>query len=110
VAWEKIGTALLKHQVKKLVGEDALGAIGEELADIRGEKFDEWLGDKSTFEELEKVVVSFISRSRNAGGGSGIGPTIARHFIEAHDGNIWAESMGDGQGSTFTFSLKVTKE
>jgi hypothetical protein len=24
----KIGTALLKHQVKKLVGEEALGAIG----------------------------------------------------------------------------------
>jgi len=41
LAWEKIGTAVLKHQIKKLVGEDALGAIGEELADISGEKFDE---------------------------------------------------------------------
>lgn len=29
----KIGTALLKHQVKKLVGEEAMGAIGAELAD-----------------------------------------------------------------------------
>jgi len=92
------------------VGEDALGAIGEELADISGEKFDEWLGDKSTFEELEKVVVSFISRSRNAGGGSGNGLTIDMHLIEAHDRDIWAESMGVGQGSTFTFSLKVAKE
>jgi len=46
------------------------------------------------------------SRSRNAGGGSGIGLTIARHLVEAHGGRIWAESMGDGQGSTFTFSLK----
>jgi len=50
------------------------------------------------------------SRSRSAGGGSGIGLTIARHLIEAHGGNIWAESKGDGQGSTFTFSLKVAKE
>ena len=46
------------------------------------------------------------SRSRNTGGGSGIGLTIAKHLIEAHGGRIWAESKGDGQGSTFTFSLK----
>ena len=49
------------------------------------------------------------SRSRNAGGGSGIGLTIARHLVEAHGGRIWAESKGEGQGSTFTFSLKIAK-
>ena len=50
------------------------------------------------------------SRSRNAGGGSGIGLTIARHFVEAHGGRIWVESKGEGQGSTFTFSLKIAKQ
>jgi histidine kinase len=49
------------------------------------------------------------SRSRNAGGGSGIGLTIAKHLIEAHGGHIWAESQGGGQGSTFTFSLKIAR-
>lgn len=49
------------------------------------------------------------SRSRNAGGGSGIGLTIAKHLVEAHGGRIWAESKGDGQGSTFTFSLKAAE-
>lgn len=49
------------------------------------------------------------SRSRNAGGGSGIGLTIARHLVEAHGGRVWAESKGEGQGSTFTFSLKIAK-
>jgi histidine kinase len=49
------------------------------------------------------------SRSRNAGGGSGIGLTIARHLVEAHGGRIWVESQGEGQGSTFIFSLKIAK-
>ncbi len=47
------------------------------------------------------------SRSRQAGGGSGIGLTIARHLVEAHGGLIWVESDGEGQGSTFVFTLKA---
>ncbi len=46
------------------------------------------------------------SRSR-AAGGSGIGLTIARHLVEAHGGQLRAESAGPGLGSTFTFSLPV---
>jgi signal transduction histidine kinase len=47
------------------------------------------------------------SRSR-AGGGSGIGLTIARYLIEAHGGHIWAQSEGEGRGSVFTFTLPLT--
>ena len=46
------------------------------------------------------------SRSR-AGGGSGIGLTIAKHLVEAHRGRVWAESEGTGTGSTFTFTLPI---
>jgi len=46
------------------------------------------------------------SRSR-AGGGSGIGLTIAKHLVEAHGGQILAESLGSGQGSTFSFTLPI---
>ncbi len=49
------------------------------------------------------------SRSRREGGGSGIGLTIARALVEAHGGHIWAESAGEGQGSTFTFTLPIAK-
>ena len=64
-------------------------------------------------EHLENLFTRFYrvdkSRSRNAGGGSGIGLTIARHLVEAHGGRIWVESDGDGKGSTFSFSLKLKK-
>lgn len=46
------------------------------------------------------------SRSR-AGGGSGIGLTIVKHLAEAHGGQVWADSQGEGQGSTFGFALPI---
>jgi histidine kinase len=60
-------------------------------------------------EHLQHVFDRFYrvdkSRSRRAGGGSGIGLTIARALVEAHGGKIWVESAGLGEGSTFTFTL-----
>jgi signal transduction histidine kinase len=44
------------------------------------------------------------ARSR-ALGGSGIGLTIAKAVVEAHDGQMWAASPGLGQGATFSFTL-----
>ncbi len=37
--------------------------------------------------------------------GLGLGLAIARHLVELHDGSIYAESPGEGQGATFTVSL-----
>jgi histidine kinase len=63
-----------------------------------------------TPDDLTKVFQRFyrVDKSRaRASGGSGIGLTIAQHLVEAHGGQIWAESPGPNQGSTFSFTLPL---
>ena len=82
----------LNGEVKISIHDTGIGIPAEHLSHI----FDR-------FYRVDK------SRSRQSGGGSGIGLTIARALVEAHRGQIWVESAGDGQGSTFTFTLPVEK-
>ena len=42
--------------------------------------------------------------------GSGLGLFIAKKIVEAHGGKVWAESAGEGMGSTFIFTLPITKK
>jgi signal transduction histidine kinase len=37
--------------------------------------------------------------------GLGLGLSIVRDLVSAHGGRIWAESAGEGQGSTFWVRL-----
>jgi two-component system sensor histidine kinase BaeS len=87
-----ISAKRMNAQVQISVRDTGIGISSEHLSHI----FDR-------FYRVDK------SRSRQAGGGSGIGLTIARALVEAHNGHIWVESKGDGQGSTFTFTLPTAK-
>jgi len=39
--------------------------------------------------------------------GMGIGLFMSKQIVSRHDGKIWAESAGEGKGSTFSFSIPV---
>jgi signal transduction histidine kinase len=42
--------------------------------------------------------------------GTGLGLYVARKMIEAHNGRIWAESAGEGKGSTFFIELDLADQ
>jgi DNA-binding response OmpR family regulator/signal transduction histidine kinase len=61
-------------------------------------------------EDLSHLFRRFSRPHEKAGvrlPGSGLGLAICKGIVEAHGGRIWAESPGEGQGATISFSLPV---
>jgi signal transduction histidine kinase len=59
--------------------------------------------------QLERIFDRFYqadSASTREVGGSGLGLSICKAIVQAHGGNIWAESRPQ-QGSTFYFTLPL---
>ncbi len=61
-------------------------------------------------EDLERIFKPFEQAESSASRryqGTGLGLSLTRRLIELHQGTIWAESSGEGRGSTFSFAIPV---
>jgi signal transduction histidine kinase len=60
--------------------------------------------------ELEKIFGEFYQIKgglANKTPGTGLGLALSRKYVEMHGGRIWAESEGEGKGTSITFILPV---
>lgn len=111
---ERIGQVLLNLVGNALqyapAGGEVKVVVHQKGSEVQFDIIDNGIGIEP--EHLPHLFTRFYrvdkSRSR-VGGGSGIGLTIARHLAEAHGGRIWASSRGLGEGSTFSFTLPVSR-
>jgi two-component system sensor histidine kinase KdpD len=62
-------------------------------------------------DELESIFERFYrgSRVQDSVAGTGMGLSVARDIINAHQGQLWAENRPEG-GAQFSFSLPILKE
>jgi signal transduction histidine kinase len=61
--------------------------------------------------DLERIFQPFVQADSTASRkyqGTGLGLSLTRRLVELHHGTIWAESEGEGTGSTFHVLLPLT--
>jgi len=61
-------------------------------------------------EDQERIFEPFEQAGPNSGWGiegTGLGLPLTSKLVELHGGRIWVESAGEGQGSTFTFTIPL---
>jgi signal transduction histidine kinase len=100
---------LLSNAVKFSPGGDKIRIAGEMVNDsYQVSVQDQGLG--MTSEQVEKIFDRFYraDMSSTALEGTGLGMTIAKQIIEAHDGKIWVESEL-GKGTTVSFTIPLSE-
>ncbi|UCF90110.1 MAG: hypothetical protein JSW39_17655 [Desulfobacterales bacterium] len=61
-------------------------------------------------EDLQRIFTPFEQVEASAGRryqGTGLGLSLSKELVKLHGGTIWAESDGEGKGSTFKVLLPV---
>jgi len=104
---EQVLANLLSNAVKYTPGGGTIAvSIGQDESSSRVSVRDPGIGLPDGSAE---AIFEPFGRAPNAAHrqiqGLGLGLYICRQIVERHGGRIWAESPGDGHGTTFTFCL-----
>jgi signal transduction histidine kinase len=75
--------------IKVSVSDTGIGILAEDL--------------KRVFNPFEQVETSSSRKYQ----GTGLGLSLCKNFVDLHGGQIWAESKGSGEGSSFHFIIPL---
>jgi signal transduction histidine kinase len=108
---EQVFFNLLGNALKFTPGGGRISVLVEQQEDrVEVRVIDSGMGIEPDL--LPYVFERFKQGDRAAGreyGGLGLGLTIARQLVEAHQGRISVQSRGKGQGATFTVNLPLSR-
>ena len=94
--------------------ENAIKYMGDQLhpvieigarMDVEEQVF--WVRDNGmgVAPQYQETIFGLFNKLDSHSEGTGIGLALARRIVEFHEGRLWVESQGPGQGSTFCFTL-----
>lgn len=108
-------TARLVHSSQFTVHSEPVS--GREPLTVNREPHSDWVeitvqdtGIGISPDDQHKLFQEFSQVGRKHGSrqlGTGLGLALSKKLVELHGGRIWAESAGEGKGSTFFFTLPV---
>jgi len=106
IKFTNVGEVVVQVHVETEIEEDA-----ERLVVLHFSVRDTGIGIAA--ERLDRLFQSFsqvdASTTRKYGG-TGLGLAICKRLVAFMDGEIWVESKGEGQGSTFHFTIRAKPE
>jgi two-component system, OmpR family, sensor histidine kinase KdpD len=112
-----VDVVLLEHVLTNLLENAAVHAACETPIEVRGEQHGDRVRvaviDRGTgvpAADRERIFDEFVRRDAPTDGtGTGLGLTIVRALVEAHDGSVWCEETPGG-GATFVIELAASDE
>ncbi len=99
---------LIDNAIKYTLKGGVVISIEPQTSNILVKVMDTGIGmEKQDFSSLFRSFKRGKEGSKTWTGGSGIGVYIAKKFVDAHHGSIWAESKGKNKGTTFYVKLPL---
>jgi signal transduction histidine kinase len=103
------GKISIKAETYDLNNKLQLGADSNQNPGIKISVLDTGIGINPN--DLDRIFNPFEQVENSASrqfNGTGLGLSLTKSIVELHGGKIWAESKGEGKGTTFNFTIPFT--
>ncbi len=105
----RVVTNLIDNAIKYTNSGEISVSLQQKNSELEVSVKDSGIGISLSKEQQYKLFERFYQENVSTPG-TGVGLSICKTIVEAHGGEIWAESKGKGEGSIFRFTLPLVTE